>query len=313
MLSVLQSCEYDMDFSDFGHEPRLFVMGMAGGSDMTVIRLLPAGAIGDSHQDGFSVDGAQVSLKVNGEDVPLSIDDELPYGCYVADIHLLPGDAAEFAASVEGVDPVRAKCVVPGRFPEYEVELKTEKNGWNGNDLNGISTRLKLTVRFDDDPDTKDYYGMQVYRMTETYSYFNILEYEYMKPMDDISSGIYDFPLSGLPLTMHYSPGEGMFSKDYVPMMVVDDGMFADGNGVMEFLTNFNDDTSNRRYMYKVFLYRLSPELYRFARANAIASDNVPILVMMAPPAHCYTNVLGGVGVFGGITRMETDWLPNVK
>ncbi len=37
------------------------------------------------------------------------------------------------------------------------------------------------------------------------------------------------------------------------------------------------------------------------------------ILLAAAPPSYMYTNIRGGVGVFGGISVAETDWMPNVE
>ncbi len=315
ILAAFHGCAYDMDFDGFDRKPRLLVVGMAGGSGETVIRLLPTAAVGDYSSSLFSVSEAQVSLKVNGEDVPVSASgnsDRLS-DCFYADRTFLPGDRLEFRASVPGVEPVRAQTVVPEGFPGYEVNLAIEENVWTGKNDNGISDRLKVTVTFEDDPDKDEYYGMQVYRMEEIKSYFNVYEYDYMNPVTHVASGVNDYPLKDLPIVMHYAPGTDLFSQEYAPMLIVDDGTFEGGNGQMEFLTTYINDHTGRTYYYKIFLYRLSPELYRFAKASAINSDHVPILLMVAPPVNCYTNIIGGVGIFGALACTETDWLPNVN
>ncbi len=313
VLWAFQACEKDINFKEFGQEPRLCVFGLSGASDMTVVRLFPTNVLGNSQSEGVSVEGARVSLTVNGTEVALSPADELPVGSYCANRPLSPGDKLEFRASVEGLEPVEARCAVPAVFPEYSVGMEKIRGTWNGDDSYEIATRLGVTVEFEDDPDTDDYYGMQVYRCREMYSYSNVREYEYLEPVTYSYSGIYDFSLSDVPMVMHYALGTDIYSSEYAPMLVVDDGSFVGGKGRMEFLTLYRDDSSDRRFLYKIFLYRLSPELYRFVKAGAIASTGMPILLMMAPPAYAYTNVRGGAGVFGSLTCTETDWLPNIS
>ncbi len=326
-LPVFYACERELDFREFDLKPRLCVMGVAGDSDTTVVHLRPAKAMGDSLSEPFSVAGARVSMLVNGEEVPLSVADEsvpeIPLGSWFSTRPMSPGERVEFSASVDGVDPVSAECVVPEDFPEYELKLeaRTVYSGYNGN--TEVEPHLYVTVNFEDDPDTDDCYGMQVYRLEETYGYANPEKrYRYMEPYV-YSSDFFELPPSQQPMMVHYTPDTGLFSDEYAPMLIVDDRGFTDGKGKIEFATKYNEDSERvdsydgtkygYRYMYKVCLYRLSPELQRFIKSGEIVAGTIPILLMLAPPSYIYTNIRGGVGIFGGMTCTETGWLPNAE
>ncbi len=327
LLSVLalQSCEYIVDLDGFDKNPRLYVLGMPGESDTTVVMLRPTIPMGDKNAPEVSLDDAEVILTVNGEQVPLSVADEstpdLPSGSRYTLHPVLPGDELEFRASVDGVQPVMTECKVPDAFPEYEIMLDTEEKVVNGN----LKTYLNITVDIKGAQETDDCYAMKVYRETDTFGYDagNSKKYNFMYPKI-AGANDYDYPIYQFPLLVNYGGGIDIFSDKYAPMLVFQDNMSAEWNHRLEFVTEYvgdsiySDNYYNNgaeyglRYRYKIFLYRLSPELLRFIKANLVQTDNVTILFAMAPPSYVYTNIRGGVGIFGGITRTETEWLPNV-
>ncbi len=331
---IMSSCEYELDFSGVDVGPRLFLLGTSGSSDTTVVRLRSTVPMGDSNSGSLPLDDARVIMAVNGEEIVIDRADEavpsLPEGCFYTLHPVRPGDKVEVRASAGGLEPVVAESSVPGAFPENEVGMEAERWVVNGN---YTSTRLRFSVSFRDDSESEDYYAMQVCRMKSYYTSYDDgrfepgkNEYEHVAPISLDDQADMDLYPSQRPIWVNYSLGSGLYSDGDAHMMVFDDRSFEDGEGVMEFLVKYEEDRvtsatimngvtveeSGYRCSYKVMLYRLSPELYRFIKANEILGSGIAILLAAAPPSYVYTNVRGGVGVFGGISVTETGWIPNV-
>ena len=62
-------------------------------------------------------------------------------------------------------------------------------------------------------------------------------------------------------------------------------------------------------YEYKIKVYRLADELYSYIRARHTAENHeIPIHLGFTPATYTYTNIIGGIGVFGAVAEYETDW-----
>ncbi len=328
----MSSCEYELDFSGDDKTRRLFVLGIPGSSDTTVVRLHSTIPTGDRNSCPLPLDDARVSLFVNGDEVVMDRADEtvpsLPEGSFYTLYPVKPGDKVEVRASAEGAEPVWAESSVPELFPESEVVMDVERNSY------GSPDGLTFSARFKDDPDVENYYGIQVLLRRERYSYtiesgYTIDGYEYELAdswrYSDSENALYPFQK---PMIVSYKSGIDIFvSYGSNAMLVYNDRAFENGEGYIEFLAKYEEDRvevgtwlngvlqdeKGYRCSYKVLLYRLSPELYNFIRADSILYGNISILIAAAPPSYVYTNIRGGVGVFGGISVTETDWIPNVK
>ena len=62
-------------------------------------------------------------------------------------------------------------------------------------------------------------------------------------------------------------------------------------------------------FEYKVKVCRLSAELYHCFKALYIADNSdAPIHLGFSPVTYTYTNVEGGLGIFGAMSVYESDW-----
>ena len=64
-------------------------------------------------------------------------------------------------------------------------------------------------------------------------------------------------------------------------------------------------------HTYKLRLYTLSPEMYRYLKSLNDNANNELGHAGLAPLRNLYTNVEGGFGVLGGCRIVETGWLDN--
>ena len=59
---------------------------------------------------------------------------------------------------------------------------------------------------------------------------------------------------------------------------------------------------------YQVYLYRLSPEFYNYAKAQYLSAFNMLSNFGVTPPNFTYSNVSGGIGVVAGLSVASTGW-----
>ncbi len=319
MMLAFQACEYVAELDGLDENPRLYLLCMPGGSDTTVVSLRATMPMADRNASEIPVDDAEIIMKVNGEQVPLSVADESVTGMSADSRYtlspVLPGDKVEISAAVEGLQPVASECTVPAAFPEHEIRFETVMRAEDGN----MKTFLNVVVEFPETPEAGDCFGIRVYREEDVFGYDagNRTVYRFMLPKG-LDTDYYEYSISNGPF-MADTEKFNLFSWSHInSMLIYDEFPSVDGGSRMEFQTNYEKNTydeyygSGHSFRYKVFLYRLSPELLRFVKANMVYNYNGGVLFAMAPPSYVYTNIRGGVGVLGGITCHETDWLPNV-
>jgi hypothetical protein len=64
-----------------------------------------------------------------------------------------------------------------------------------------------------------------------------------------------------------------------------------------------------RTCKYKLKVYRLSPQTYQCMKARYIAEySDAPLHLGFSPVTYIYTNVEGGLGIFGAASCYESDW-----
>ncbi len=74
---------------------------------------------------------------------------------------------------------------------------------------------------------------------------------------------------------------------------------------------NDEEDNFSSTYNYKVCLYRLSPELYKFLKSLNDISNNELGQNGLAPIRSHYSNITDGFGFLGAASLYETPWLDN--
>lgn len=63
-------------------------------------------------------------------------------------------------------------------------------------------------------------------------------------------------------------------------------------------------------YEYNIKVFCLSPEIYHFLKARYMIDwTDIPVHLGFTPVTYTYTNVEGGIGVFGGASAYESGWI----
>ncbi len=303
MTSVLLSavaCEYDFELRNMPQDPLLCVECLPGLSDTTFVRVRVAVPVGNAAADVPPVSGTSVCLSVNGEDVPVMV---YASGENAVTFYSLPelscGDVLEMKASLDGLEPVSSCTVIPGAVPEYEVEM----NKRNGD--------IVIVVSIKDDQTSEDYYAVGFARKTRfidsrgdreeiAYGRLELTDRETYPDLDNSGvmqldsfrsfyvlndRGCNDSGIKTVSVTGYYS--KDLWVED-------DDGIW--GHGVQ----------------YQVTCSRLSPESYNYLRSRYEVKQDGLAYHGLAPGNFAYTNIAGGLGVFGGAATSSSGWLDNI-
>lgn len=76
---------------------------------------------------------------------------------------------------------------------------------------------------------------------------------------------------------------------------------------------DYDHEYSKTFRYYKIYLYRFSEEMYKYLKSVNDINDNELGEYGLAPIRSHYTNIENGIGLLGGCSIYETDWIENLK
>lgn len=65
------------------------------------------------------------------------------------------------------------------------------------------------------------------------------------------------------------------------------------------------------KHWYRIELFRLSEELYNYCKAQYLMDYNILANFGVTPPNFTYSNIMGGLGLVGGISRCSSELIPD--
>lgn len=312
MLSAAGSCTYDITLDGLDRDGKLYLICVPGGSDTTVFSLKAAYPVSGDRSSLSDVRNAEVKLTSGGRPVDLlRADGSVPgiaEGMYYTVEKFPAGEILEMEASIDGLPSVSARTAVPAPFPRYDVRIESVQ--LSGKDT-GVREGLSFRVTFDDQEDSR-FYGMQVMaRLPSSEEKDGYYEY-YKSPfyMDENTVFSNLAPMLTISYTGASRLGTSTFSE--APMVLWDGNSWESARKelVLEYLdTDGILDGDMMKSEFKVIMYRLSPEFYRYAKACFVAENNPLVNMGLASPSFTYTNVSSGAGIFGAVSMSETDWI----
>lgn len=314
------SCDSYFDIGDLVSEERLVMYCMpVAGQDTTVIQLSKSMPIGVSGLPAFGLSGAEVSFTVNGigKEVCWSEAGEgcVPELCYYSICPIKAGDRVEVSATFKGLPTVKGVSVIPDSFPVDRIELICKS----------VEDMLMQTrVKFIDPAGTDDYFGIKMVCqevLCETGEDGTVNEIQLRaiipcgfdfdeEPVFNDRVGLdaafnFDYDYYG---HLYIWPDETINGREYTLRL----------NGAYLVPTEFSytnwdgeEVTVKVYYRYKIYLYRLSAEFYRYLKSVNDNYNNQLGEIGLAPLRGSYTNITGGYGVVGGCQIFESPWLIN--
>lgn len=334
-ILLATACEYEFKLQPGSMENCVFVECLPSGADTTFIYTsLALPAYGKPQKDSILrieemkllVDGKEKELKSITRKAKNSYTNDTEQCWYVAG-EIKAGSKVKFEVKAEGTEKASAETQVPGTPAISSVKLDTLSVVNDGNDFAYLSIEPMFK-------EISGYYGIQVIvqsRWTITF------EGETIRDEIDETDAYFTRPYES---SFEEVEGSDMFYTRYNGSRVTASGPeiyvmtedqikgkkfyisgYADGESEYDEY-DYDEETGkwtaigkahmSSRHRYKIKIYSLSPEFYRFAKARYLSRNNELAGAGLAPANFTYSNVSNGLGILGGIsTPWESEWLDN--
>ena len=331
-LAVLTACEYEFDNGALTDETSIYVESIVSNSDTNILRIvktLPYNTAEDV-KDSANLNVTKVSSiellrdgarqEVFYADSPVG---SVARGRYYTLGGYKPGEKLSLKVEMEGEKKVSAETVIP------------EDAGWsfkvaeldNGDDKD--IGKFHIDINFDNTPECDDFYGIKMeVRSTETY---------YNEDGSENTYYSYTFTYNANPSIDEGDDIEEIMSGEgdshvfeYNDIYLFDDSSLKSGRNTISYDTYmgqhryFFEQVATKGYgdsdwqypvrvhteiKYKLSLYTLSRELYRWYASRYNASYNALAELGLCPPSFAYGNVKDGIGCFAGRLCTASEWV----
>lgn len=288
---------------------------------------------------GIEIDGEYRQAILTEYKETETVYDDFDYEEYIQRTHeevvtkyrwAVPGSVPEGAslkikATAEGTGPVYGETVMPVK-PQVNLKVSPFEYTEGIGDNAWTTDYLKIRVDITDKANNTGYYAMQI--LQETSHVVQYTDEAKAKGFEDQVStavqGIYPEKLNetafdDLESDSRISIGYDGYrlSYSYLGPLLIYRSEELDGQ---EFsIRAFPDHISTgnpffikeeTRSKYRIKVYRLSPEIYRYAKAYNLEGNELSE-AGLAPVNFTYSNIVGGSGYFGAFTHYESEWFDN--
>lgn len=306
-LMAFASCEKVIDFDPGEVTPYMVLVSQPESDSLVNVYLSKSSFFLESYSGYTEITDATVKLYVGGSTFTGSyvqaIPDEYSYypkrGYYQFGVRPQPGDSLRIEATVPGVDGVvSASTRIPEKPDVKLIDYTLERDEYTE------STTYKLCFKIKSKSE-KEYYSIS-------------LGYCYPVYYDE-SDSLYWDTVNMMESSLYFYTDDAIFNNtDIGTVFEGDDGSFSGlelntsnemfQNGEHVFTLEFTEYSYGYETEYlaemPVWLYvkSLSPELYRYNQ-TVNAQGNADEL--LSEPVQVMCNINGGIGVFGGMTRIR--------
>lgn len=288
-IGLLSSCTYHFELDDVGASPKLVLYSYPGSGDTTVVHLSRSLPVSQKGELVRGLKGADVHLSVNGEAVPLAWTDDsipgVPAQSYYAVKAYEDGDKVNITAAAERMKAVSSATVVPSRFPLTSIKLALK---------DGEPNLLQFRIGFTDNAQTKDYYALKVERKQLFWNDGKYSEESSTlalnlddEPLLNTSSGLDDILMieNGFYRNLYYWDDTKIKGKSYTVRLNTNyEADYED-----DFITPDGTEHIKRQVKYRISLYSLSEEFYRYLKSLNDQKNNGLGNSELAPIRSTYT------------------------
>lgn len=315
LAALASSCSYDFELDDMNATEKLVLYCMpCADRDTTLIQLYRSRPVTPKGIADRPLTDIRIAFSVNGEEQAVHYAETslptVPAGCYYVLGRWNEADRIHLRAEADGLPAVHAETTVPVSVPLRQVEMKQKREA---------SKKLQFRITFRDDATTSDYYGLRIVKRT---LYRNIIDDSVIRTTDDallLETG--DEPLlndkTGLNATIDLP------ESFYQNLYIWNDRKIQGREYTLRLSTYYTMDyasiwdynegySSSYATLYKVYLYRFSPEMYHYLKSLNDIRNNELGSKGLADIRCSYTNVANGIGVLGSCRMAETGWMQNL-
>ena len=311
LLIILSSCTYEFNIDDVEakRKPIIFCMPNTLG-DTTLIQVSQSMNVNNKGTNSSAK--PDITFKLNGVEKEIKYTDKatdlLPANSYYVLGKQKEGDKIDMEVSYPDIPTAKSSTVIPQPFPldKWDMILKDGSYG----------KEIQFRISFTDNAETKDYYGIRIINKESHWVYYT--EYDKISEYDEIW-GIW-LNLDEEPLLSKKVGFDEIFDitkHHYQDIYLWDDTMLNGKSYTLHLGTYYSEDYDHEysktfRY-YKIYLYRFSEEMYKYLKSVNDINDNELGEYGLAPIRSHYTNIENGIGLLGGCSIYETDWIENLK
>ena len=314
VATVVMGCEYDFDLKGTHEVPMLVVDCMVnqgygnGRKTLVCVSIYGTVPVGDYVPSSSKTEGTQapvldeleVSATVNGEEItltrfeaPVGSDEAFPKDFFTAVIgDLTEGDVVEVHASAKGYPDAIGRTVAPGAAEVVSAE---------------VSKDSILSVKINDNPATRDYYGIVLKR-----------EFEMHREISPEEGGGTEFVTGDYLDLLGLEIGNGLrtsiqprlFSQlGFLSLAFSDNLVFFDDLSIKEQDNTFKAvvlEMKGAYYSgdYQLSVYKLSPEAYKFMRA-LYEINTGSMMAGISAVSYTYSGISGGFGAVGAYRKKD--------
>ncbi len=283
MLSVVSSCEYKFDVTSPVKEPRMVMEGIIGLDGTDYIKLMKAVPVGGEPQDWRSFTVKDIHLSSNGEELSPEWDDVRT--CYVLTDKVKAGSKLTFSLSTVSEPEISAATVMPSPvMPEWTYTVVDDELHWKMRLPEDASGDRKFALM----SESSYLYELEDETPVERWSRCTI------NPENVSGADGAAVMFSALRQITYRTCGEWDYDLTLLREAELTDGVFY-------FITTYNPESK-----YKMILLNLSEQAYGYFNALYNQDNNFLGRLGFSPANFAYTNVSGGYGVFGAVSRTET-------
>ena len=337
LLLLLVSCEREVDFP-VDADGRIFIESLIGRAEGDRVNIrISQPAYGT---ESTSAEEVIVYLEADGNPVGLERDLEQDSDggvSYILTEKVSPGQKLRLAAAAKGVPSVEAVTTVPEQIGDVVIDTrlaevyKAEDPHQTINDTRELR-EFKISASGDLDKDA--YFGVQVCkrivydtsgwvppRFWEEYEAKNkVTEVDNLYVNGEHSEGI---GISSFETEILVDFGGGdmrcMTPSDKDAKLIGEVYVKPRSSYMVESRNGYYYDPvlGDMRVNYEIYetceynvkVFRLSPEMYHYFKATHIIEwSDIPVHLGFSPVTYTYTNVIGGLGVFGAVSSYESGW-----
>lgn len=336
-LLLLSSCEekFSPDFAN--KDTMIQILSFPSSLDTTVFKIQAATSVlkDTSYHD---MSKAQVKVTVAGKECEVKYNlhetADLPERSFYMVRHIEPGEEVKVSVSHPSAASVSSSTTMPSRLNLGHITPSVEPDS--------SSMLFRIPV---EGLESEDFIGVSLVRYSEYIQRYHPGYYdeeldEWCYDYDTVetdttysATGLYPRSVSDDSLFSELEPGfvtlgfngryfdTGWWDEDGTYPLTIMRVKDKDGSAAIEFRTDYSYEGESFYYskegmlmsyskhscQYKVLVYHMSPESYRYAKSMYDRSHNDLAYVGLAPATFTYTNVAGGLGTVGAIILSESD------
>lgn len=298
LLLALTGCKYPFDLDVKDVEPMVVVTSYLRADSLVTIDIRKTVPLARLATADTTLINPHYSFKCNGLEVDC---DESMIGNGKMRLHagaFKSGDKIELVFESDDTETAMASTVIPGSFPRYELEL-----------CKSNTAERDLKIRYEDDPDTDDWYGAVVKWQGIQGLYVGLDELQYVEVKDqDIvpPSGYDDIQLE----PEAYSPMVLSFMGDYLYMWKDSDEEDNEYDLIFNYRAQWDGNvTEIKETEIQCTLFKLSEEMYRYLFAEFDRMKNPFKDAGLSSPAFTYTNIRNGAGYLCAYSAAHSEWI----